>query len=312
MKKIGVGLVVALTLASAGAAQAEDLTHHRVFGDVKVGPADSASLAEAAAVEKACSFSVMSRRGPDPEDVAACEAASARLMKRGVAAAPAIFASLDKDNNKVNYHAKQRLYDLLARTHDTQLVEPLIRGMARIASRKTSAREWETGMIHRALGEISRAPVSESAPWVRASKRSTRDESVMQAFDWRLWHEEHRGVSHDKLAADRLADARAHAADKDNARAFGAVNYLLEHEPKEGLAAAQALLDRGKLPNEGKQALDYTMDRVTYEMKAAADAAKAAAEPAAAPALAPPQVKSSPGKSKAPPRATKKPGRIGS
>jgi hypothetical protein len=312
MKTIGVGLVVALTLASAGAAHAEDLTHHRVFGDAGVGPADSAALAETAAVEKACSFNVMSRRGPDPEDVAACEAATARLMKRGVAAAPAIFASLDKE--KVSYHAKQRLYDLLARTHDTQLVEPLIRGMARIASRKLDAREWETGMIHRALGEISRAPVNEPAPWVQATRRSPQAESISQTIDWRLWHEAHRGVSHDKLAADRLADARAHAADKDSARAFGAVSYLLEREPKEGLAAAQALLDRGaKLPNEGRQALDYMMGRATYEMKAAAEAAKAAAEPAAAPAQAlTPRVKSSPAKSKAPAKAPKKQGKVGS
>lgn len=309
MKTIGVGLVVALTLASAGAAHAEDLTRHRVFGDAKVGSADSGALSEAAAVEKACAFNVMSRRGPDPEDMAACEAASARLMKRGVAAAPAIFASLDKD--KVSYHAKQRLYNLLAQTHDTQLVEPLIRGMARIASRKLDAREWETDMIHRTLGELSRAPVSERAPWAQVTRRSPQAQSISQAIDWRLWHEEHRGVSHDKLAADRLADARAHAADKDNARAYGAVSYLLEHEPKEGLAAAQALRDRGALPDEGLRALEYLMDRTTYEMNAAAEAAKAAPEAAPRPAPAPPPAKS-PGKSRAPKKVTKKPGRVGS
>lgn len=310
MKTIGFGLVVALTLASAGAAHAEDLSRHRVFGDVKVGPADSAALAESAAVEKACSFNVMSRRGPDPEEMAACEAATARLMKRGVAAAPAIFASLDKD--KVSYHAKQRLYDLLARTHDTKLVEPLIRGMARIASRNLDAREWETGMIHRALGELSRAPVNESAPWAQATRRSSQADAIAQTIDWRLWHEAHRGVSHDKLAADRLADARAHAADKDTARAFGAVRYLLEHEPKEGLAAAQALLEREGLPDKGRITLDYLKGRATDEMAAAARAAKKGVEPAAAPTPAPRQVKSSPSKSNAPKKATKKTGLVGS
>lgn len=308
MKTIGVGLVMALTLASAGAAHAEDLTHHRVFGDAKVGPADSAAVAETAAVEKACSFNVMSRRGPDPEEMAACEAATARLMKRGVAAAPAIFASLDKA--KVSYHAKQRLYDLLARTHDTQLVEPLIRGMARIASRKLDAREWETGMIHRALGELSRAPVNEHAPWVQSTRRSPQADAIAQTIDWRLWHEAHRGVSHDKLAADRLADARAHAADKDHARAFGAVSYLLEREPKEGLAAAKALLDRDDLPEEGRRSMDHLVGKATYEMTAAAEAAKKGAEPVAAPT--PRQVKSSPGKPKAPKKATKKTGLVGS
>lgn len=310
MKTIGVGLVVALTLASAGAAHAEDRSRHRVFGDAKMGSADSAALAEAAAVEKACSFNVMSRRGPDPEEMAACEAATARLMKRGVAAAPAIFASLDKD--KVSYHAKQRLYDLLARTHDTQLVEPLIRGMARIASRKLDAREWETGMIHRALGELSRAPVNETAPWVQATRRSPQADAIAQTIDWRIWHEAHRGVSHDKLAADRLADARAHAADKDHARAFGAVSYLLEREPNEGLAAAKALLDRDDLPDEGRRAMDYLMGRATYEMTAAAEAAKKGAEPVAAPNEGPRRLKSSPGKPKAPKQAPKKSGLVGS
>jgi cell division septation protein DedD len=88
---------------------------------------------------------------------------------------------------------------------------------------------------------------------------------------------------------------------------------LLEHEPKEGLAAAEKLLERDQLPDEGRSALDYLKDRATDEMTAAAEAAKAAAEPAAAPTpLAPPPVKSSPGKSKAPTKAPKKPGRVGS
>lgn len=298
MKKIGVGLVVALTLASAGAAQAEDMRQHRIFGDAKMGSVDHAALAESAAVERACTFNVMSRRGPDPEDLAACEAAAARLEKRGIAAAPAIFASLDKAN--VSYYAKRRFYELLARTKDTRLIEPLIGGMARIASRGLDARGFEAEMIDQTLGEITRAPVGERAPWVKGVARSQRDGAITLAVDWRLWHAEHRDVSHEKLAADRLADARAHAGDKDAARAFGAVRYLLEREPAEGLEAAQALQDRKDLPREGKDNLGYYMRQANSEIEAAARAAERAAEPktkplaprkAVSPSKAKPQVK---------------------
>jgi len=310
MKKIGVGLVVVLTLASASAAQAEDLRHHRIFGDANVGSVDSASLAETAAVEKACSFNVMSRRGPDPEDLAACEAAASRLEKRGIAAAPAIFAALDKE--KVSYYAKRRLYDALARTRDTRLVEPLIAGMARIASRRVGAREFEGEMIHQTLGELSRAQVGERAPWVKTARRSDHEEAISQAIDWRLWHEEHRGVAHEKLAADRLADARAHAADKDAERAFGAVRYLLEHQPKEGLEAARVLGERRDLPREGRDNLNYHM----REAIEAANAAAHAADPTPAPAAEPKPVvvpaKAAPAKSKPQVQAPKAPGKVGS
>jgi hypothetical protein len=318
MKKIGFGVAVAVVLASAGAAQAEDLRVHRVFGDAGLGSPDSAMVAETAAVEKDCAFNVMSRRGPDPEDVAVCEVAAAKLMKRGAAAAPAILASLDKPS--VGYHAKQRLYEVLAQTHDTRMVEPLLRAMARIASGRIDVREPEIRMIDRALAELTRAPVTDEIPWLRGTAHSDHYRAIQRTFDWRLWHEDHRGVSHQKLAADRLADARAHADDANTARAFGAVGYLLHYEPTEGYGAAQALLDRGDVPDEGKRMLEYQMAEATQAMSSAEVEAlplPKSVAPAAPPA---PPSELSPGKSKPPPppppqqqqpKAPKKPGRVG-
>ena len=264
-RTLGIILCAASTTL-AGAARAESPVG-RVYGDAAVGdPADAA--AEAAAVEKRCAFNVMSRRGPDPSEVEACEGAVARLERRGPEAAAAIFAVLDHD--RAGWHAKQRLYHALARTHDARAIEPLIRGMARIATRKLGERDWEIGMIDAALRELTRASAGERAPWEQAPVRAPHDDAVDQVIDWRLWHERHLGRSHEELAAERLADARAHAADPDAARAYQAVEYLLRYAPAEGAPAARALLDRADLPTAGRPPLEQAAEQADRDTAAAA------------------------------------------
>ena len=123
----------ALALGGAGAAQAENKLpagETSVFRDAELGRSSPAAKWEVTRVQKDCAFHVMSREGPSMAEMTRCEAAVSKLVRRGAAAAPAVLAALDDE--KTEWGPRHRLYDVLARTADARLVEPLIRGMARI------------------------------------------------------------------------------------------------------------------------------------------------------------------------------------
>lgn len=237
----------------------------RIFDDAGFNAANAkAARAEIAIVERDCSRSEMMREGPSPEEMARCQAATAKLTRRGVAAVGPILAALDEDG--ASWNVRNQLYQILARTHDTRLVEPLVRGMARIAMRKLPNREWEADLIHEALVELTRAPVSEVTPWARGTLRSARQEQISRVVDWRLWLEENRGASHAELASKRLEDERAHVEDADPARAFRAARYLLTREPAEGLLAVGKVAGRPDLPKDGQNELDWRAEQAREQV----------------------------------------------
>jgi hypothetical protein len=228
--------VVALVTSSlvASTAAAED-TWQSVFetdGPVRAG------RFEVGLVEKHCSFQMMSRMGPDPKEVAACDASVARLSARGASAVPAILASLDSEGT--SHSARERLYAALAKSGDPAVAAKMIDAMAKVAQNRVERRAYEAVQMEEVAKTILRAAPSERAPWVR----DVADPYVAitdQVIAWRVHQRDNAGKSLDDVAAERLAKARAEKADPDAQKAFLAVRHLIEVDPVEGRAAAEAL-----------------------------------------------------------------------
>jgi hypothetical protein len=250
-RRMGLGAVLVVVLAS-GVASAEDRRASRVYDDTGLDK-PSAIAREVASMEKACAFyDSMSRMGPDPKAVAVCDQAVSKVERRGPAAAGLLLASVDKGNS---WYVKQRAYQLIGKSGDTRLIESLVRGLARIATRKLE-REDEIGMIDAALAELTHASPDARAPWDAEAPVSAEPEAaVARVFEWRIWHEQHRNVSHAELAARALEQARAGVASSDPRKAYEGVTHLLRYVPEEGLLAAPRVLAGGRLPEEGRAAV---------------------------------------------------------
>jgi hypothetical protein len=287
---IAVAFAAATVFATGTARAGGDDTAERIFDDAGFDPRPDANVnREIAAVIKHCAFEEMSREGPRPGQVAACNGAVERLSKRGPAATGPVLAALDRYAGRDS--RRSRLYDVLARTGDTRLIEPLVNAMARITTRKLDGRAYEIGFMNEALIELTRAPVGDRVPWVQVAARSQRRDQMDLVVDWKLWAADHAGKSHAELVAEAFADARAHSADSDPARAYRAVRYLLKYDPANALGVARALAKRSDVPELGKNELAMAIEQAE-EQAAAIAKSKAKASPgkqAAPKAKAPPQ-----------------------
>lgn len=288
----------ALLLLAAGAARAESEAWPKLY-DVEGDP--SVGKAEVGGVAKQCNFHMMSRMGPDPREVAACDAAVKRLAARGPSAVPAIFAALDRDTTP--HAARVRLYGALAETRDPAVAGKMIDAMAKIATSRDSRRQYESGHMEDVAQAILHADPEERAPWVEEVERTDEFARLTErVFAWRGHQRATAGKTSDELATARLARARADAASPDLEKAFLAVRYLAQREPAEARAAAEALIGRsGEAPAERRDAV-----RRSFEMlkRQAEYQERQRAEEAAARARVPAKGKAAP---KSPPTGKKAP-----
>jgi hypothetical protein len=197
---------------------------------------------EVARVEKSCNFRMMSRMGPDPREVAACDGAIKQLQARGAAAVPAILAALDRE--EVGYGARSRLYTALARVGDATVADRVVDGMAKIASGKMQGRLYEVDSMEEVVREITKAEPEGRAPWVPEPVVDPYRKLTDDVVSWRLVAKANAGKTPQQVESERLADARAHVNDPDVEKAYKAIRYLKDHEPDEALKAADDLLTR--------------------------------------------------------------------
>lgn len=232
------GALFAVSMLSAGSALAEE-SWGKIFdesGPGKVGKQ------EVARVEKSCNFHMMSRMGPDPREVAACDGAIKALQARGPSAVPAILAALDRED--VGYGARSRLYTALARVGDASVADKMVDGMAKIATGKMQGRLYEVDSMEEVVRDITKAAPEERAPWIAAPVVDPYRKLTDDVVAWRQVAKANAGKTPQEVADARLADARAHANDPDVERAYQAVRYLKDNAPEEAMQAADALLAR--------------------------------------------------------------------
>lgn len=237
-KRIVGGALFAASMLCAGGALAEE-SWGKIYdesGPGKVGKS------EVARVEKSCNFRMMSRMGPDPREVAACDGAIKQLQARGPAAVPAILVALDRE--EVGYGARSRLYTALARMGDGAVAERMVDGMAKIASGKLQGRLYEVDSMEEVVREITKAEPEARAPWVATPVVDPYRKLTDDVMSWRLVAKANAGKTPQEVESERLADARAHASDPDVEKAYRAIRYLKDHEPEEAMKAADELLAR--------------------------------------------------------------------
>ncbi len=297
-KQLLSAVALAASMLAASPALAEQ-TWQKVF-DVD-GPSKAGS-AEVAQVSKNCEYRMMSRMGPDPKEVAVCEAAVKRLAARGASAVPAILVALDRET--LGYTARDRLYAALAQSKDPAVAGQMIDAMAKVATQKVDERTYEATQMEEVARAILHSTPNERAPWVEAVKQDAFERLTENVVGWRDLQRRTAGKTADELAAARLADARARKDDKDLEKAYIAVRYLSGREPAEARAASEALLARLPPPAFGvKDELAAVRRHVEglrrtaefHEREAAEEArSKPARTPTKGQAKAPPAVKPSP------------------
>lgn len=253
-----------LSVVSMGRAFAEEAApvRERVFDDVVFEePRAQKKMIELElkSLQSKCSFqNVFSREGPPAWEVRACEAAVAVVARRGSSAISGILRVLDQDGT--SFQTRRRLYDVLARTKDARLIEPLVRGMARIATRNLSRREWELSALEDALAELSQSSVHEALPGVgQARQVSQRRRALDVVVDYRLWLDDNAGLSYEELVEKRTADELAHVNDENVERAYRAILYLLKRKNAVGIEAGAKFGEREDVPDGLKRVLAYRL-----------------------------------------------------
>jgi hypothetical protein len=220
---------------------------------------DSKARTAIEGVEKGCQYSMMSRIGPRPGELARCNQAEQKALSYGPAAARAAIARLDEP--RVTRTAQWRLYDVIARAGDVELVEPLIAGLAKLERLKTSPRQMEAYRIVTTLEGITHAGLREQVPW------TTEGQNVLDgktSATWRDWLTTHRGKTRGELLGERMKAARAQLTDGDLATAFLAARFVASQPGSrlEGQSAMTVLLKREHLSQQQRQAITYALQSI--------------------------------------------------
>jgi hypothetical protein len=227
---IGVGLLLV-----AGGAQASSQV--RPLFDVNARGIESQVKAAVEKMEANCEYSMFSRTGPRPAEVARCNRAEEKAISYGTPAARMALARLDSGH--VDYSATYRLYDLVARVGDLELVEPLVRGLERLEKPAYSERADESHAIVRTLSTLTYAKLDSKQP----------------AAAWRVWADAHKGKTRAELLDERVAAARVEAATPTFTAAIAAARFLAQQPAtrQEGRVALESLLRRELTPSERRQ-----------------------------------------------------------
>jgi hypothetical protein len=218
---------------SAGAANASVDGHYKLF-DVDTRGIDSRVKEAIAKVEKDCTYSMFSRIGPRPGEVAKCNKAEENAVSMGPAAARQ--ALLRIDSEKTEHSARWRLYDVVARVGDLSVVETLVKGLESAQLHGIdSERHYETNQIVQTLRTLTYA-----------------DPKGTPAIQWRAWLEAHKGATRSELLAERTDLARKQAAGTDFEQATTSA-YFLAMQPttrREGVSALEKIMERELTPSQ--------------------------------------------------------------
>jgi hypothetical protein len=256
--------LVALTFALTGsvARAEEDAPPAKIFDDY-VAHTEGSRAARAALedVAKSCDFSVFSRSGPRPSQIAGCERSVQRAVAVGPSVVPDALRALNDD--ELGYGARIRTYDVLARVGDVRSLESLVTALGKLPDEAP-----DRAHVLNTLARISYASVGEMAPF---SEKDPEPKEVTAA--WRSWLDAHRGMSQGELLSERLANARQHAADADIETAFIAARFLVQRKAteKEGIAALKNLLGRSNLASAAADSIRELMEESTRTRRASSD-----------------------------------------
>lgn len=222
-----------------------------VFDAAELGEPDKATMALVKTVEERCYAEPRSREGMTPSEERRCNLAVSRLSSKGTRAVPAILAALNASDD-AHYYARTRLYHALGKSDDPRVEDVLLRGYARIATRKLDAFTSDTSMIEDALVTMNAADPAGAAAIGKKEITDQWASAEDRVLTWRVFQRDHASTSKADLRKEGLKKARADVKSKDLRVAYLAMTTLAELAPSEGLAAANALLEREDLTPDDK------------------------------------------------------------
>jgi len=249
--KIVVTLFALLPLAAIANA---DPPHYALYSGLSregVSPEVKAAVKK---VEKACGFSLYSRGGPRPAEVKRCNQAEERALALGPEVARWALVRVDDSLKSDDGEAAQRLYDLVGRSGDLTLVEPMIAGLEILAKKRSDhfRQYYEREFIVGTLQEITFA-----------------DLIGTPSIQWRQFWQVNKDKTRAELYALRLAEARREATAKetDFDRAAKQAFFLANHleTRTEGIDLLTEFSKREELKENQQRLLKSYLRRVPKE-----------------------------------------------
>jgi hypothetical protein len=238
--RIGFVLAAAVvsSLVARDAAASDPRTEDLFAGAQQLAPADPqvAEKASQAALRVAslCRAPAGERMGASPAESAACDAATAGLVRQGKAATAAILAQLD--DQRTPWYARVQLRAALGRTGDDGAVAALVRAAERAAAREAAKVEsgLSTDDVAEMLGQATYENPAESAPWEREGAGDTvkaADESAEHtAKAWRAWLDQNPTPPAEGFRKAGERKALKEAQSQDPAVAYLAARRLAAHK----------------------------------------------------------------------------------
>ena len=147
--------------------------------------------------------------------------------------------ALARLDSGVDFSARYRLYDIIARVGDLDAVEPLVRGLERLEKPAFEERRDESHAIVRALATLTYAQLDAKQP----------------ASAWRAWADAHKGKTRPELLDERVVAARTETQTPAFGQALVAARFLAQQPATrvEGVTALESLLRRELTPSERRQ-----------------------------------------------------------
>jgi hypothetical protein len=263
--RIGFALAaaVAFSLVGRDAAASDPRTEDLFAGTQQLAPADAhvAAQAEQAALRVAsvCRAPAGERMGATPAESAACEAATASLVRQGKSATAAILAQLD--DQRTPWYARTQLRSALGRTGDDNAVAALVKAAERAAAREAAKIDagLSSGDVAEMLGQATYENPAERAPWETEGAGDTVkavDESAeATAKAWRTWFEQNPTPPAEGYRKAGERKALKDAQSKDGAVAYLAARRLAAHKNtrQAAITTFKRIANQSGLPEQASQ-----------------------------------------------------------
>jgi hypothetical protein len=251
--------VVALLIGVGASAHASSERFYPMY-DVSPGTLEKRAVEAAAKVAESCDYSMFSRIGPRPGEMARCNDAEQKLVSQGAAGARAAMAMLDDEH--LGHGARGRMYDVIARVADTAFVEPLIVALEREdKAGMGNPRQYEKNNIVAALTAITYS-----------------EQKGTPAIQWRAWQDSHKGMTRDQLLAARATEVEQIVAkrtrDGDFDEVMSAARFLGTHQATRLRAKAimESVLAREDLSYDQRKQVQMALARLPIAMPSAGKA----------------------------------------
>lgn len=247
--------------------QAKKAEVQKPFDYSELGAREAAAEKAVAKVKERCVADPMSREGPTPEEQARCNLAVAQLTGLGKKGAPSILVALNAADEIASYYAVNRLLFSLGKIDDKQVRGVVVDGFATIAKEEADAQAILVYQLPETLEAMMGSCPPVDLPWENGAVTDAWEENRKTAARWSAFATENADKTRKQLAAEHMTRARKEKASEDPAKAYRAIEHLVDRAPFEALKAAKAYASRKDLDEDIADAFESLESQAEWRIE---------------------------------------------